>query len=266
MRGGSTHGKMGWVRAYCDTSTRCYPHKESHFLEALLAIFSILYIFWPLIILFGIKELFSKQNSPLSRLILALERIFIGWIVWAFFLFFIYWRKQQPILFMPEEVNHVLFGLLGLISGGVTVGWLIHRLRNQHIRLADAQKLDDLLEMTPEAFERLVAVLFQAYGYQAHVSEGKTDHGVDVWVSGSEGEKWVVQCKRYRGSVGEPVVRDLFGTMLHEDAQRAYLITTGSFTAQAKDWAEGKPIVLYDGDALIQLIRRTQKRVGQTFG
>jgi restriction system protein len=59
--------------------------------------------------------------------------------------------------------------------------------------------------------------------------------------------------------VGEPVVRDLYGTLLHEEAQGAYLITTGTFTKKAQDWAAGKPIVLYDGEALLGLIREIQR-------
>jgi restriction endonuclease Mrr len=57
---------------------------------------------------------------------------------------------------------------------------------------------------------------------------------------------------------GEPVVRDLYGTMLHEEAQGAYLMTTGTFTKQAQAWAAEKPIILYDGQALIELIQGTK--------
>jgi restriction endonuclease Mrr len=48
--------------------------------------------------------------------------------------------------------------------------------------------------------------------------------------------------------------------MLHEGAQRAYLITTGGITKQAVEWAEGKPIILYDGEGLVKLIRRAKKK------
>jgi restriction system protein len=82
---------------------------------------------------------------------------------------------------------------------------------------------------------------------------------VDIVIHNGEGEKWIVQCKRYKGSVGEPIIRDLFGTMLHERARRAYLMTTGPITQQARDWARGKPIILYDGESLVKLIRRTQR-------
>jgi restriction system protein len=53
--------------------------------------------------------------------------------------------------------------------------------------------------------------------------------------------------------VGERFVRDLYGTMRHEDADRAYLVTTGHFTAPALAWAKGKPIELWDGSDLGRL-------------
>jgi restriction system protein len=54
------------------------------------------------------------------------------------------------------------------------------------------------------------------------------------------------------------VVRDLYGTLLHEEAQGAYLMTTGTFTQKAQDWVVGKAIILYDGEALVRLIQETQ--------
>mgnify|MGYP000869672451 CR=1 FL=1 len=230
-------------------------------MESLTALFTILYIFWPLIIFFGIKVLFKKGETLSARFRMSLVQIFVGWIIWAFFLVIIYWQGKKPIVFMPITLDHLLFGILGLISGSVTVIWIYRNLYDRRNRLLETQQLEDLLTLTPDQFEKLIKDLFEAYGYQADLSGGNADHGVDVIVSGDEDDKWVVQCKRYSGSVGEPIVRDLYGTMLHEEAQRAYLITTGTFTAQAKEWALGKPIVLYDGESLIKLIRRTQKRI-----
>ena len=232
-------------------------------MDALIAIFSILYIFWPLIILFGIRELFSRGYPFSTRIQRWSQRIFIGWIVWATFLIFIRWQGQKPILLFPEMTNYLIFGLMGALTGGITFGWVFFGLWERRNRLSKAQSLEYLLELSPNKFEKLVAELFRSYSHDAHVSGGSSDHGVDVVITTGHEEKWIVQCKRYSGSVGEPVVRDLFGTMLHEGAQRAYLITTGSFTSQARLWAEGKPVVLYDGDALVALIRRTNKRIGK---
>jgi restriction endonuclease Mrr len=37
-------------------------------------------------------------------------------------------------------------------------------------------------------------------------------------------------------------------------------MTTGTFTRQAQEWAEGKPMILYDGEALVELIKKVQSR------
>ncbi len=65
----------------------------------------------------------------------------------------------------------------------------------------------------------------------------------------------VVQCKRFTGrrTVGEPQLRDLFGAMHAERAARAMVMTAGYFTAEARDWAKGKPIELWDIDRIVEL-------------
>ena len=227
-------------------------------MEALIAIFSVLYSFWPLVLFFGFRGLFDGTKSLGERLGGSVNRVFIGWAAWAVLWGYLVLQKREPFFLIPRPLNDGLFFGLGALSGGIAIGLWIHRLRKNRVRLQDARTLEDLLAMTPEDFEALIAQLFITYGHEAEVAGGNGDHGVDVVVMTAEGEKWVVQCKRYSGSVGEPIVRDLYGTLLHEEAQRAYLITTGSFTRQAMEWAQEKPIVLYDGEGLVSLIRRTQ--------
>jgi len=65
------------------------------------------------------------------------------------------------------------------------------------------------------------------------------------------------QCKRYRGSVGAGSVRDFRGAMSGR-GDRGLLITTGSFTAGAKQEAKrdgAPPIDLIDGDRLCDLLK-----------
>lgn len=227
-------------------------------MEVLITIANIFYLFWPLTLILGIKKLFKKEIPIKDRIRQAVQGVFIGWLFMAFALGFIYWQDGQPFFLISKQMNHLFFGLIGFITGGITIAWGVNRWRKNRIRLSDTQTLEDLLALKPDEFEKLVATLFKAYGHQAQVLGGSSDHGVDVVVLSEENEKWIIQCKRYYGSVGEPIVRDLYGTMGHEGAQKAYLITTGSFTSQAKEWAVGKPIVLYDGPSLVKLIKRTQ--------
>lgn len=61
------------------------------------------------------------------------------------------------------------------------------------------------------------------------------------------------QCKRYKGKVGAPEIRDFRGS-LGTNIEKGVLITTGAFTKEAKEEAscEGKRMIdLMDGEELI---------------
>lgn len=148
----------------------------------------------------------------------------------------------------------------GLIGFGVFVatGWAVVvmaylRQRRQPKSEDERLTLDDLQAMNPSEFEAWVQQLFRSRGYFTNNTPDGADHGVDLWVVSPQGERAIVQCKRYRGVVGEPVVRDLYGVMQHEAAPRGFLVTTGGISAAAGRWAQGKPIDLIDGPRLAML-------------
>lgn len=233
-------------------------------MTSLTPVFSILFTFWPALFLFGLRKIFLCQQSWSVCLRQATNRIFVGWLVWLYFYIVLNKSGVTPFVFIPQPLNDALFFATGLFTGSITLIDLFVRIRKNHIRLQDGQTIEALLALDPDQFEHLIAELFESYGHQVTIPGGNGDHGIDVLVTTSSGEKWIVQCKRYSGSVGEPVVRDLYGTLLHADAQQAYLMTTGSITRAAAEWAEGKPIILYDGENLVRLIRRTQRaRINQ---
>lgn len=65
----------------------------------------------------------------------------------------------------------------------------------------------------------------------------------------------MVQCKRWRtAQVGVSLVRELYGVMVAEKAERAIFVTTGSFTEESDGFAQGKPLELVDGEALAKLV------------
>jgi restriction system protein len=116
-----------------------------------------------------------------------------------------------------------------------------------------ADTIDELYSLNPAAFERYVAGLFRWKGYQVRVRGRSGDHGVDLELTGAGGRRGIVQCKRYQNTVGEKVVRDLFGALLHERAAHAFLVTTADISPAAYAWAHGKPITLIDGKTLVQI-------------
>lgn len=109
-------------------------------------------------------------------------------------------------------------------------------------------------QLTPEDFETFVAELFRERGYQARMVGGEGDHGVDLVVTNPAGERELVQCKRWGGKwIGEAVVRDFYGALMHDgQAVRGYIVTTSFFSRAARAWAKGKPIDLIDGPKLAE--------------
>jgi HJR/Mrr/RecB family endonuclease len=125
-------------------------------------------------------------------------------------------------------------------------------------RFGRVQTLAHMMALEPAEFETWVGMMFQLNGYRIRNTPLSGDHGVDIEVSRPPMNTGLVQCKRYRGTVGEPVVRELYGTLIHERADRAWLATTGAISRKAREWAAGKPIELWDGQKLVELARRAR--------
>lgn len=107
--------------------------------------------------------------------------------------------------------------------------------------------------MDPREFETLVGDLFKRIGYDVELTAHSGDHGVDGWLR-KGGALKVLQCKRVKGSVGEPVLRDLLGTMHANKAVGGVLVTTGTVSAPARRWAVGRPIRIIELGELRRLI------------
>ena len=121
--------------------------------------------------------------------------------------------------------------------------------------------LSQLKDMDPIAFEKFVGYLYERNGYMAYMTVTSGDEGVDLYLR--RGMKTaVVQCKRYGGTVGQPVVRDLYGAMIHNKANEAMLVTSGTISRQAEEWVQDKPIQLIDGHELLGWTRRTRMGLG----
>ena len=111
-----------------------------------------------------------------------------------------------------------------------------------------------LCAMNPLDFEEFVARLFREMGYAAQTTSISGDHGVDLLMRKAN-QLVVVKCKRWNAPVGEPVLRDFYGSLMSAGAQSGYVVTTGTFTSQAYSFVQDKRIQLVDLDALINLVK-----------
>jgi len=95
-------------------------------------------------------------------------------------------------------------------------------------------------------------------GYEARETKIGADGGVDIRVTktGNEGFEGIIQCKAWNTyKVGVKPVRELFGVMAAEKVTRGMLITSGSFSFKAEEFAKGK-IMLISGAKFLELIRK----------
>ena len=218
----------------------------------MIALIQLLYSFWPVLFLI----LLIQKARLRRRLVIFLA----GWGLWAAFGLALFFSGSPSLGLIGEPANSLLFAVSGLLAAGILAApTLLQNLRMRRA-LRNAQRIDDLRRLPPAEFEALIAAYFNQYGHKATHTGRSGDHGIDLLIQSRQGEKWIVQCKRWRGSVGEPLVRELFGAMHHAGAQHAFLITTGTITPQARMWAKDKPLSLYDGRSLVRLLRRLHKK------
>ena len=126
-----------------------------------------------------------------------------------------------------------------------------------------AEILEKLKKCPPDFFERLVVQLLQAMGYgwgdDAGQATGKPgDEGIDGVIDQDKLGLDVVciQAKRWEGTVGGPIVRGFAGSVGGRHATKGVLITTGTISKDAREWACTSPIriVLIDGKQLAELM------------
>ena len=156
---------------------------------------------------------------------------------------------------LPTTIQEAV-GLLEA-AGAFTLGFLWFSLIWRRLRppkQLEPANLAALLAMEPATFEQFVAQLFRRKGYKVKIRGQKGDLGVDLELIQPSGKQAIVQCKRYQNSIDPKIVRELYGTLVHEQVSHAFLVTTAEISAAAREWADQKPITLIDGDTLVEII------------
>ena len=152
------------------------------------------------------------------------------------------------------------FGFIFLLPAGVSV---VRIFRDRHLLKANKTKAS-FRDLDWRTFEDLIEAYYRQLGYRIERQrKGGADGGVDMRVTNNHGETFLVQCKRWvTARVGPEVVRELFGVVTAENAAGGIVVTSGSFTIDAYDFAENNGIELIDGDRLDHMLGDTLAEVG----
>jgi restriction system protein len=125
--------------------------------------------------------------------------------------------------------------------------------------------LTTIKQASPVFFEHLVVELLMKMGYggshqaiKEAVCGRSGDRGIDGVINQDPLglEQIYIQAKRWEGSVGSPVLQGFAGSMDQFHAQKGVLLTTSTFTADARQFAKdtSKKIALIDGQNLVSLM------------
>lgn len=144
--------------------------------------------------------------------------------------------------------QYLLPGLLGLgallsIGRQMKRGWLFRKALNNPAAVSDG--------IDWQQFERLVGEVFRRQGYAVEeTGNAGPDGGVDLIVRKGR-KRFLVQCKQWRAlKVGVKVVRELYGVVAAQGAAGGFVVTSGSFTEDARQFAASCKLTLIDGETL----------------
>jgi restriction system protein len=135
-----------------------------------------------------------------------------------------------------------------------------------------ADLLQRLLNTSPGFFEEIVVRLLVAMGYGGSYADAASvvgrsgDEGIDGIIKEDRLglDAIYVQAKRWQGVVGRPVVQAFVGSLDGARARKGVLITTSSFSPDAKAYVRAieKRVILIDGPTLTNYM--IEYRVGVT--
>lgn len=147
-----------------------------------------------------------------------------------------------------------------ILAAGAIASIIGRRKRRNLLESAATTRGNPLLSITWHEFELLVGEALRRRGYAVReTGKNGADGGIDL-IARKDGETYVVQCKQWRSvQVGVPVVRELYGAMAAEGAVGGFVVTSGTFTKPARDFAAGRNVQLIDGTVLKQWIAEAKK-------
>ncbi|MBX9903640.1 MAG: restriction endonuclease [Burkholderiales bacterium] len=187
----------------------------------------------------------------------------LSWVV-------LYWliRTPSPVSFPSDVVVlPVLRGLaMGLqyllpavfLAAAAVSAWLRYKQYKNYADVAGERGHAALELLTWREFEHLVAEFFRRKGFHVEQRGGRElDGGVDLVASIGE-DRYLVQCKHWRVQrVGVKVVREICGVAAAENAAGVFVVTSGTFTDEARRFVEENriDIELIAGDQLRRMIQ-----------
>jgi len=115
-------------------------------------------------------------------------------------------------------------------------------------------EISDFEGLTGYEFESYLENIFTLLGYTVIQTSLSGDQGADLIIS-KDGEKSVVQAKKYTGKVSNGAIQEIVAAKNHYNAQNAIVVTNSFFTKSAIDLALSNDVELWDGLKLENIVQ-----------
>lgn len=150
----------------------------------------------------------------------VLKPLFSAWYIWVFFL-----------LALAMRVGPELYE-----------AW--------RLRKAGMPEID---RMTGLEFEKYLEILFSRLGYRVERTRYVADQGGDLILT-KNGERILVQAKRYKKAVGNKAVQEAAAARPHYKCDRAMVVSNQEFTKAARELAKSNQVELWGRRKLTDLL------------
>jgi HJR/Mrr/RecB family endonuclease len=126
-------------------------------------------------------------------------------------------------------------------------------------RISKKNEYEKLLCMRPTEFEKYVADLFTALGYEAELTPVTGDGGKDI-ILRRNNKLSIVECKRYNGKkVSRPDIQKFHSAIIDTNANEGFFVTTSFFSDPAMNYTVDKPIKLININRLMEMIEDVKR-------
>ncbi len=115
-------------------------------------------------------------------------------------------------------------------------------------------KIGDYTKLDGYEFELWLSDLFHRLKYDVNVTPKSGDQGADLILK-KDSIRYVVQAKKYSGAVSNSAIQEVVASKGYYQADRAIVVTTGTFTESAKQLAAANQVDLWDSEKLDTIIR-----------
>lgn len=179
-----------------------------------------------------------------------------------------YFGFRQLALIEPvTAVDRVLLGMAAVFQYAVPAvlcvaaavsAWVHYRQYRNYENVAGERGQDALEMLSWREFEQLVGEFFRRKGFSVEHRGGRLPEGGVDLVARIGDDRYLVQCKHWRVQrVGVAVVREICGVAATEGAAGVFVVTSGSFTEEARKFVADNriDIELITGERLHRMIR-----------